>query len=322
MVPVIQGIHHITAICGDPQRNVDFYGGLLGLRLVKKTVNFDSPTTYHLYYGNERGDPGTILTFFPWPGLPRGRRGTGQVTTVSFSVPATSLDWWARRLAGRDVPFDGPSSRFGERTIRLADPDGLGLELVGHRGADPRPAWSGGSVPAEHAVRGLHRASLSLESHERTARLLTDGMGFELGDTEDPTRFRYGVADGRPGQRLELVCEPGVPPGHVAVGTVHHIAFRTSDETTQRHWRSRLTDLGLNVTPVLDRNYFRSIYFREPGGVLFEIATDPPGFTVDESVDALGARLQLPSWLESRREELERTLPPLRRPMPRRETAG
>lgn len=312
--PALTGIHHVTAICGDPQRNLEFYEELLGLRLVKQTVNFDAPTTHHLYYGNERGDPGTVLTFFAWPGLPAGRRGPGQVTTVSFSVPAASLGWWTERLAAHDVPFRGPATRFGERTLLVDDPHGLLLELVGHPGHDPREPWAGGTVPADHAIRGFHAALLSVESRDASAKLLTDVLGFSLEEEGDGRRSLYTLGGGGPGRQLELLDAPGAPPGRVAVGTVHHLAFRVPDEDAQLAWRERLLEHGVEVSPVRDRLYFHSTYFREPGGVLYEIATDGPGFAVDESVDQLGSRLRLPTWLEPRRRKLEAALPPFRRP--------
>ncbi len=306
------GIHHVTAIAGDPQRNVDFYTGVLGLRLVKLTVNFDDPRSYHLYYGDELGHPGTIITFFAWPGVPQGRQGTGQVTVTSFSVPQASLDYWRERLSQRGVSSTGPTSRFDETILSLQDPDGLALELVAHPQAQ-RPAWKEGPVPAEHAIRGMHTVTLSEDGYERTAKLLTETLGFRL-LSQETNVFRYEVAGGEPGTYVDVRCAPGLRRGHVAAGTVHHVAWRTPTDERQQAWREVLAGLDLNVTPVLDRKYFHSIYFREPGGILFEIATDPPGFTVDEPVEQLGTRLELPTWLEPSREELEQVLPVLHLP--------
>ncbi len=304
------GIHHVTAIAGDPQRNVDFYTGVLGLRLVKLTVNFDDPRSYHLYYGDELGHPGTLLTFFAWPGVPQGRQGTGQVTVTSFSIPHASLDYWRERLSQAGVSSTGPTSRFDETILFLQDPDGLALELVAHPQAQLRPAWKEGPVPAEHAMQGLHTVTLSEDGYERTARLLTETLGFRLLG-EEHNVFRYEVGEGWPGAYVDVRCAPGLRRGHVDAGTVHHVAWRTPTDERQQAWREVLAGLDLNVTPVLDRKYFHSIYFREPGGILFEIATDPPGFTVDEPVEQLGTQLELPAWLEPYREELGQMLPVL-----------
>jgi glyoxalase family protein len=302
------GIHHITAVAGDPQRNVDFYAGFLGLRLIKLTVNFDDPTTYHLYYGDELGHPGTILTFFPWPAAPKGRIGTGQLTTISFSIPETALSFWMDRLKSQGFPFQGPSTRFGETLLSFSDPDGLQLELVAGNAAMPS-VWKEGLVPPEYAVSGFHGVTLTEASQERTASLLAETMGFRrIGRAGARTRFGIG------GDVVDLVSEPEAARGLVSVGTVHHIAWRTPDDEQQKSWRQKLLEIGLSVTPVIDRKYFHSIYFREPGGVLFEVATDPPGFTVDESATQLGTKLKLPPWLEPKRPEIEQALPPLRLP--------
>ena len=305
------GIHHVTAIAGDPQRNVDFYAGVLGLRLVKRTINFDDPGTYHLYYGDAHGNPGTILTFFPWPGAQRGRKGTGQATVTAFAIPPASLDFWAARLRDHGVHVEGPSPRFDEQVLIFADHDGLALELVAREEAQG-PGWESAVVPPEHTVRGVHSVTLSLEGYERTATLLTGGLGFRAAG-EQGNRFRYATGDGA-GTRVDLLCQPEAPRGHVAVGNVHHVAWRVRDDASQARWRQHIDGLGLNVSPVMDRQYFHSIYFREPGGVLFEIATDPPGFAVDEPAETLGSRLMLPPWVEPQRGLLERMLPPLRVP--------
>jgi glyoxalase family protein len=310
LAPIV-GLHHVTAIAGDPQTNVDFYTIVLGLRLVKRTVNFDAPDTYHLYYGDEVGRPGTILTFFPWPGAPRGRRGSGQVIVTSFSIPEQSAGYWRDRLLAHHVEVHGPVRRFQENVLTLHDPDGLQLELVAHASVQMDRVWRGGPVPGEHAVRGFYAVTVCAADEERTARLLKETMGFREGGSEQ-NRQRFVAADGsQNGARVDIVTRPGRPRGVVAVGTIHHIAFRVPGDRDQLDWRARLVDADLDVTPPIDRQYFHSIYFREPGGVLFELATDPPGFTIDESIDALGTHLELPPWLEDTRSQIEAVLPPI-----------
>jgi glyoxalase family protein len=324
------GIHHITAIAGDPQKNLDFYSGLLGLRLVKLTINFDDPTTYHLYYGDGSGHPGTILTFFPWPGAQHGRQGTGQASAVAFAIRPASLSYWIERLVRHGVKHNGPTRRFGEQVLSFRDPDGLQVELVAHAPAENWTTMPTGMLPNEHEVRGFHSATLWEEGYERTAQLLTNQLGFRAAGDEHNV-FRYISAGGDsareghpgiPGTIVDVRCAPGFWGGVVAVGTIHHVAFRARDDATQLVLREQLAKQGLNVTPVIDRQYFHSVYFREPGGVLFEIATDPPGFTVDEPLDELGSHLKLPAWLEGERNELERVLPPLARPTPRGAAEG
>ena len=307
----ILGIHHITAIAGDPQQNLDFYAGFLGLRLVKLTVNYDDPQTYHLYYGDGQGNPGTILTFFPWPGAMKGRQGNGQVTYTAFSVPEGALAYWTKRLTEHSVQFEGPYNRFQERVIAFSDPDGLRLELVAGPSFGPEKGWQAGPIPLEYAIHGFHSATLAEEGYERTASLLTDTLRFRLVQQEG-NRFRYAVGPGEPGSIVDVVCTPDGSMGRVAAGTVHHIAWRTADDPQQREWHTEIARQGYNITPVIDRKYFHSIYFREPGGVLFEIATDPPGFTVDEPLESLGTKLVLPDWLEPQRSHLEAHLPPIR----------
>jgi glyoxalase family protein len=307
----IPGIHHVTAIAGDPQANVDFYVGVLGLRLVKRTLNFDAPDTYHLYYGDGVGSPGTILTFFPWPGAPRGRRGTAQATTTAFAVPANALGYWADRLTQHGIKVAGPSARFGESVLAFEDPDGLALELVARDDAPAVTHWAEGPIPSEHAIRGFQGVTLTEARLEPTDALLTAVLGFEPVAREG-NRSRYRSDRDGVGTFVDVVEVPDGRVGHVAVGTVHHVAWRTPDDATQIAWQTELTDQGLGVSPVMDRQYFHSIYFREPGGVLFEIATDPPGFTWDEAITELGTGLKLPPWLESAREQIEGQLPPLR----------
>lgn len=306
-MPGIEGLHHVTAIAGEPQLNIDFYTGVLGLRLVKVTVNFDDPTTYHLYYGDGQGHPGTILTFFPWPGAPRGRIGTGQLTVTSFAVPEQSLPYWRERLGKRGIQSEDAQSDFGEEMLFLMDPDGLQLELVSTPNSEPDRVWEQGPVPTEHGIRGFHHVTLSENGYERTASLLTDTLGFEQVGRQQ-NRFRYAVADGALSTMVDLVCAPEGRPGRIAVGTVHHVAWRAATDAEQVQWRNVLIEREYDVTPIIDRQYFHSIYFREPGGVLFEIATDPPGFATDETVERLGSSLKLPPWLEEARPELERQL--------------
>jgi glyoxalase family protein len=334
----VLGIHHITAIARNPQRNIDFYSGLLGMRLVKLTVNFDDPTTYHLYYGDSLGHPGTILTFFPWSEAPKGYRGTGQVTAISFLIPSGSMSYWVDRLKGRDISFVGPSRRFSDEFVSFYDPDGLMLELISSPSNDfrkkqqhqPDNIWKESPVNKEHAIRGFHSATLSEEGYERTASLLADTMGFKLVAKDSKEgRFRFGIvknnsnqeksggeaAGGSIGSIVDLVCQPDISRGYVGIGTVHHIAWRATSDKHQIDLRQRIVDEAhLNPTPVIDRIYFHSVYFREPGGILFEIATDPPGFAIDERPEDLGKQLKLPEWLEPVREKIKQVLPPVNLP--------
>ncbi len=308
------GIHHVTAISGGPQRNLDFYAGVLGTRLVKRTVNFDDPGTYHLYYGDGAGSPGSIVTFFPYLGARQGRHGVGQAAETRFAVPKASIGYWVERLMRHHVTAEGPAPRFGDGAPVLAfrDPDGLMLELVGHDGPGGVAAgWDAAPVPAEHAIRRILGVSLWLEASERSAALLTRPMGFRAGPKEGERRRFLGAG----GAEVELRCAPGFWSGAMGAGAVHHVAFRVPDLAAEEAARGVLArEAGLDATPVLDRQYFRSVYFREPGGVLFEIATDPPGFAADEPPENLGASLKLPAWLEPRRESIERRLPELHPP--------
>jgi catechol 2,3-dioxygenase-like lactoylglutathione lyase family enzyme len=318
---VPSGIHHVTAIASDPQRNIDFYAGVLGLRLIKRTVNFDDPTTYHFYFGDEIGRPGSLLTFFPWPNARRGRQGAGQAAVASFAIVPGSVGFWLERLMRRGVEFEQPVTRFdGERVIALKDPDGLLLELVSHQRvagqceAAPGSAGTGTQIPSAHAIRGLYSVTLWQDGHQQTEELLTGLLGFRL-VREQGSIFRYTSDDSRPGSIVDIRLVPGLWPGVMGAGTVHHVAFRAADDAAQASVHDVLQSSGYNVTPVLDRDYFRSVYFREPGGVLFEIATDGPGFTVDEPADTLGSSLKLPPWLEARRFEIEALLPNIHLPL-------
>lgn len=316
MSPKVTGIHHITAIASDAQRNLNFYVGTLGLRLVKLTVNFDDPGTYHLYYGDSRGAPGTLLTFFPWRGIPSGRAGNGQVTRIAFAVPAGSLPYWEDRLRAVDIPFVRAEPRFGEEVLAFSDPDGMGLELIAAQNLESAAANSSDSIPARAAIRRFHSATLAEDGLERTSALLTDTMGFHAA-SEERNRYRFTVEEGGAARIVDILCAPDSPQARMGAGTVHHIAWRTPDDAQQEEWRAELAGLRYNVSPIMDRTYFHSIYFREPGGVLFEIATDPPGMDVDEPLSELGSGLKLPPWLESHREDIERRLPRLVLPVAR-----
>lgn len=314
MAAPIPGMHHVTAIAGHPQKSLDFYADVLGLRLVKLTVNHDDPGTYHLYFGDEAGRPGTLITLFPWPGAPRGRVGPGQAAAVSFSVPAGAIGYWRNRFRRSGISFEPPRERFEEEVVlALSDPDGMRLEMVGHLFPYEVAGREGGPVPAEHAVRGLYGVTLAEAAPDPTASFLTEVLGFAFIGEEDG-RFRYAAGAGGPGALLDVVSAPDSRAGRIAVGTVHHVAWRAHDEEAQREWREEIAAAGAGVTPVIDRTYFRSIYFREPGGALFEIATDPPGFAVDEPEDRLGSELVLPPWLLPARARIEAALPPLKLP--------
>jgi glyoxalase family protein len=315
------GIHHITAIAGDPQRNLDFYTEALGLRLVKRTVNFDDPGSYHFYFGDNIGTPGTIMTFFPWPGARRGARGSGQVTTVNFAVPRNSMAFWKERLRATHVISEEIEGRFGSNALRFLDPDGLQLEITvipsnveGSRRETFKVTSTGSldfarddGVPSERAIRGFAAPTLEVRNPEKTEKLLTEILGFEF-VAEENNRRRFRGSGSNASAEIDLVSsEAGF--GQIAAGTVHHIAFRAPDDDEQLKVREQLVARGLNVTPVIDRQYFHSIYFREPNGILFEIATDGPGFLIDEPADALGQTLKLPPIYESKRNEIERVLP-------------
>lgn len=306
----ILGLHHVTAICRDPQANFDFYSGVLGLRLVKRTVNFDDPQSYHLYYGDYSGRPGTLITFFAWPDAPLGRPGIGQIGMTAFAIPPGSIEFWRGHLGRNGIPVTDLPPRFGQPCLLFTDSDGMRLELIEGTEEPGFAAWHESSVPAEHAIRGFHSITADAEGYERTARLLTEILGFRLTQQEF-NRFRYETGSGGQGKIIDLLCTPDLPLGRVAAGIVHHIAWRTESEATQLTWRHKIVELGYNISPVMERFYFHSIYFREPGGILFEIATDPPGFTIDESLEELGTHLKLPSWLEPVRSQIEHSLPPL-----------
>lgn len=298
-----EGLHHVTAIAGDPQKNIDFYIKGLGLRLVKKTVNFDDPGTYHLYYGDESGRPGSLLTFFPWQGIRSGRIGAGQSTTTAFSVPQGTLGWWQEHFKALGVESTVFRASSEEERLSLRDPDGLQIDLVASSLSDPRNPWDSASVPAEYAVRGQHSSVLTVEDPTGTLETLTRDLGMTLLSEKDG-RYRLSTHEGEPGTVVDVVTDTRGDRGLVAGGTVHHIAFRVPDQETQEQWRQELAERGYGVTAILDRQYFTSIYFREPGGTLFEIATDTPGFDIDEPLLELGRSLKLPPWLEPNREAI------------------
>ena len=313
MAPTINGLHHITAISGSAQRNLDFWAGLLGLRFVKKTVNFDDPGTYHLYYGNETGTPGTVMTFFPWAGVPRGRRGTGEASLTQLAVPPGSLPFWRQRLEARDLAVDGPRRRFDEELLHARDPDGLELALVVPATADEREPWTTAEIGEGVAIRGFHGVTLTLAEAAPTAALLEGLLGYQAVGAADDVE-RYASPHVRHARFVDIDARPGRERALQGAGSVHHIAFAVVDRAAQMQVRERLVAAGHQVTPQIDRNYFYSIYFRSQGGVLFEIATEEPGFMVDEPRAELGRHLKLPRQHEHLRAELERVLPPLSLP--------
>jgi glyoxalase family protein len=281
--------------------------------LVKVTVNFDEPNTYQFYYGDTLGAPGTLLTFLCWPTAQRGSRGTGQVISLSFSVPEGALSYWAEYITLNGITVGGPNPRFVDQILSFFEPDGLQIDLVAHQGAEERSGWNNGPIPPEYAIRGLHSVSISVVRHEYTAALLSEVLGFQqMGEAGN--RRRYQTGDGKPGSILDVVSLPTVPGGTIGTGIVHHLGWRTPGNAQQLSWRYRLSNAGLNISPVMDRLYYQSFYCREPGGVLFDIATDTPGFTIDERPEQLGTHLMLPPWLEPQRIQILQSLPPLRPP--------
>ena len=307
----MSGIHHVTAIAGDPLKNFDFYTRDLGLRFVKKTVNFDDPSTYHFYYGDKTGSPGSILTFFPWAGAPAGRRGVGETHQTAFRVPLRSLGYWTQRFIEKGIAHEGLEKCFGEPVLPFTDPDGMALALVGVAGAENEPGWSNGDIPSEHAIRGFQGVTLLLDSVDKTAAILADVFGYREVAREGSV-IRFAAAGDANDTVVDIYQAKGFLRGGQGRGSVHHIAFRAADDEQQAAMAEKLIRThGQHPTEQKDRNYFRSIYFREPGGVLFEIATDIPGFAVDEPVETLGRDLKLPKFLEPHRKEIENVLPAL-----------
>ena len=318
----VRGIHHVSTIASDPQRNIDFFAGLLGLRLVKRTVNFDDPETYHLYYGDAVGTPGCIMTFFPWPGAKPGRQGPGECAVVSFSVLPAAIGFWLERFVQHGVTHELPVSRGSgddaERVLAFRDHDGALYELVGHPAAASRPSWTEApGIAAEHAIHGFHSVTLWVEDGEPTERVLVDTLGFRATSERESTK-RYVAGEGGPGRIVDVRSVGGFMRGAKGAGIVHHVAFEVSDDQAEVEVREQVIAAGLQPTPVIDRNYFHSVYFREPGGVLYELATTPPGFTVDEPVEQLGERLMLPAQYEPNRAQIEAVLPPIHLPAPAR----
>ncbi len=307
MTTPIAGLHHVTAIASDPQRNLDFYTLVLGLRLVKRTINFDDPGTYHFYFGDDVGTPGTILTFFPWPHAAKGRVGAGEVIATAFSVPIGSLPFWIERLNGRKTAFT-ESVRFGSRVLSLRDPDGMGIELIENSEAAANSAPRYADVPPGCAIQGFYGVTLLERSLELTEPVLQT-MGFAR-VAEEESVVRFAPAGDARGRYLDVKIDAKAARGSMGAGTVHHIAFRNTDDVAQAEWRKTLSR-ALSVTPVQDRTYFHSIYFREPGGVLFEMATDNPGFLIDESIETLGETLCIPEWYEPMRADIEARLTPI-----------
>ena len=310
MENTINGIHHITAIAGNAKRNYNFYTHVLGQRLVKKTVNFDDPETYHLYYGNAAGEPGTILTFFPWEGVQSGRRGARQATEIGYSVPESSFDFWLKRFEKHNVIYNKVAEKFGEQYLTVLDPDGLKLELTASKATDTRLPWETEEVKAENAIKGFHNVTITTNKMQPTADILTGVFGYKLLE-QSVNRYRFVTDAVENAAIVDLVEVGGEVAGHAAGGSVHHVAFRVKNEEVLMQYREKIDALGLNITDKIDRNYFYSLYFREPGGVLFEIATDNPGFAVDEPIEELGKNLKLPAQHERFRSALEKSLPKL-----------
>lgn len=304
----ILGIHHITAIAGNARRNHDFYTNVLGLRLVKKTVNFDDPGTYHFYFGDKVGTPGTILTFFPWEGIRKGRTGPGMATDIGYSVPSGSFEFWIDRFKKHNVKITGTGKRFGEDFISFEDPDGLSLTLIVPKNNDLREPWETSEVKEDVATKGFHSITLTLRNAKATAQILTDIFEYKLIGQEE-NRYRYAIDAVANAAIIDIIESANGEYGVNAAGTIHHIAFRVKDEETQMYFREKVIAHSFNITEKIDRNYFFSLYFREPGGVLFEIATDNPGFSVDENVEELGSNLKLPPQYESHRKQIEESLP-------------
>lgn len=305
----ILGLHHITAIADNAKRNLDFYTQVLGVRLVKKTVNFDDPGTYHFYFGNEEGTPGTILTFFPWEGIGKGTNGSGLATHIGYSVPKGSLEFWKNRLAQFNVTVD-EGEIFGEKLISFNDPDGLQLQFIESSTPDDRKVWTTNDIKDENALKGFHNITLTLKKADPTIKVLTDIFGYAL-QKHEGERYRFATDAIETANLVDIIENDKILAGRNAAGTNHHVAFRVKDDNVLMEFREKVLSAGLNITPKIDRDYFYSLYFREPGGVLFEIATDNPGFTVDEPLNELGTNLKLPKQHEGLRERIEEALPKL-----------
>jgi glyoxalase family protein len=306
----ILGLHHITAIADNAKRNYEFYTKVLGLRLIKRTVNFDDPGTYHFYFGNESGTPGTILTFFPWEGIGRGYTGSGMATNISYSVPAGSLDFWAERFKQYHIKQENVKLRFGEQYVSFQDPDGLKFDLIVPDSEDNRIGWETSEVKTDVATKGFHSITLTVKNLIPTASVLTEILGYQL-QKEEGNRYRFFTDAIGNASIVDIIEARDLPPGRGAAGTNHHVAFRVKDEDILMEFREKIAGKGLGITPKIDRDYFFSVYFREPGGVLFELATDNPGFTRDEPLNELGSSLKLPKQYEGKRKQIEQVLPAL-----------
>ncbi len=306
----ILGIHHITAMASDAQKNVDFYVKVLGLRFVKKSINQDAPDVYHLYYGDETGSPGTAMTFFPFGRAARGTRGNGEISHVAFAVPTASQDFWIGHLSKNGVSFEGPANKFNDVVITFLDPDGMAIDLVFSDKQELRSPWKKSVVPIEHAIRRFYGVTMNLSVLDPSVKVLTDVLGARP-VLQSENRFRFLIGEGSDEAAIDIVVDPAVPRARQSAGSVHHIAWRVKDFSAHEEWQKTVADGGLSPTEIIDRFYFHSIYFREPGGVLYEIATDNPGFTVDETLEELGTRLMLPPWYESHRARIEQALPPI-----------
>lgn len=304
-----KGIHHITALSGDAQRNAEFYVKSLGMRLVKKSVNQDDPGTYHLFYGNANGAPGSGLTFFPWPIAIQGKPGLGESVMVALAVPSDSMDYWVEHFGAEGIDFDGPYDRFGQQAIGFKDPDLMRLELVFDEQVDQLQGWDKGDVPAEYGIRGFRGTTLRLKEHKATAEVLKNLFEFEETAREE-NRWHY-TTDALIGGSV-IIEEGESKPSANGRGIVHHVAFRAADDDELNELRNQVIKMGLSPSQVIDRHWFHSVYFQSPGGVLFEIATDGPGYDVDEDPDKLGQKLILPPWLESKREMIEKRLPDIK----------
>lgn len=305
----ILGLHHITAIANLAKRNLDFYTHILGLRLVKKTVNFDDPGTYHFYFGNETGAPGTILTFFPWEGIGQGINGAGQATHIGYAIAPQAYDFWKNRLSANNIPLE-ESEIFGEKTLSFTDPDGLQLQFIVPKNSDTRTPWSTDQITPENGLKGFHNVTLTAKNADPTIKVLTDVLGYNV-ETQVRNRYRLSTGAIDTANIVDIIEDEASAYGRGAAGTNHHIAFRVKDDNILMDFREKVLSAGLQITPKIDRDYFFSLYFREPGGVLFELATDNPGFTKDETLAELGINLKLPTQYEASRKEIEKGLPQL-----------
>ena len=309
------GLHHITAVTKDPQTNIDFYQQVLGQRMVKTTINYDDPGAYHLYYGDYSGVPGTAMTFFGWLNTVQGKAGTGETQTVAYTIPQGSVGFWHARLKQLGLSPDQVEIRFEQEVIPFRDPEGMQMELVGEENLAEIQPWPASPVPEDHMLRGFYGVCLWVDEIETTTRILTEILGYQQhGQAEN--RYRFSVPGNAPGRVVDLIHKPNTGSGIFGAGSVHHIAFRATSDEHQQDIRKKVRNMGIQATQVIDRQYFRSVYFRTPTGVLFEIATDQPGFMIDESIENLGQKLVMPPWLEPRRVEIEANLPPIRHSLP------